>query len=464
VADWITKVLVEYTAQTKFEHFPANVIERAKVLLMDHIGCALGGCKSPIGNSVIKPFSAMGGAPEATIIGGGVKVPCIQAAFVNGTNANAIDFDDTYLSHGIGHPGSTIMSAALAAGEWKGISGAEILTAIITGYEVGNRIGLAIQPTYQRLQEVWGVGTWQTFGAVVAASKAMKLSEDQIFNAFGIAGATAPLPNTQKWGWDISERPIHWVKEPTGWPSWTGTLAAILAENGFIGNRYILDGKNGFWIMAGSDQCDYEKMTAGLGNEYIVVNNMAIKPYSCCRWMHPALDCIKLIKQNNNMSYQDVDEIVINSFCWLKSQEVYEPVSVVDAQFCIPYTATMVMMGHQTGPNWYTEAKLKDPEITAFSKRVKVNLDQALDRLYSEENELSARVEIRTTQGKIYHEEVRIPSGDPRNPLTAKEIENKFLNQATNVLSEQNAKKVVEIIANIEKAPDISELMSIIKG
>lgn len=462
--EWVTQKLVDYTVKTTFKDFPGTVIEKTKLHLLDSIGCSLGGSRSPIGNSVLSPFKRMGGNPEATLIGGGVKVPTIQAAFINGTNANALDFDDTYLANGIGHPGSSIIPAALAMGEWKQATGKEILTAIITGYEVGNRIGLAIQPTYERLQKVWGVGTWQTFGAVVAAGKAMNLDTKQMFNAFGVAGATAPLPNTQKWGWDLSERPIHWVKEPTGWPCWTGTLAATLAETGFVGNRFILDGDNGFWIMAGSDQCDFDKMTQGLGVDYVVLNDMNFKPYSCCRWQHPALDGIKKLKQANDLSPADIKEIIIHSFYWVKSQEVYEPVSVVDAQFCIPFTAAMVMMGVQPGPGWYTEENLENETISRLAGKVRVTIDDDLNQRYNQGGELTARVEIITMNGACLSEFVDIPWGDTRNPITRADLEAKFRNQASHVLGSDDINRAVELIDNFDTLDRIDELMAIVAG
>jgi 2-methylcitrate dehydratase PrpD len=461
---WVTKELVDYATRTSFEMHPAEVIEKVKLHIMDNIGCSLGGSRSAIGRAVLPPFTAMGGSSDSTLIGGGLKVPAIQAAFVNGTNANALDYDDTYLSDAIGHPGSSTIPAALAVGEWRQASGKEVINAIITAYEAGNRIGLAIQPTRERLQKVWGFGTWQTFCAAIAAARVMDLDTDRMFNAFGIAGATAPLPCTQKWGWDFSERPIHWVKEPTGWPCWTGTLAAVLAENGFIGNRYILDGENGFWIMAGSDQCDYDKMVAGLGREYTIMNDMSIKPYSCCRWQHPALDCIKQIKTRYRLKPEDVDQVIINSFSWVKTQEVYEMKSAVDAQFCIPYTAAMVLLGHSPGPGWYSEEKLNDPSIRALSSKVRVNLDPELERVYLEEGEQTARVEVITGQGDRWSEFVRIPSGDPRNPLSPEAVEDKFREQASFALGRDAVDQAVEMIAGFEKLSNVNELMAFLGG
>ncbi len=461
---WVTKEVVEYAFHAQYADHPSEVIEKVKMLLIDSIGCSLGGSRSAIGRSIISPFVSMGGSEEAALIGGGMKLPAIHAALVNGTNANALDFDDTYLSDAIGHPGSSTIPVALAVGEWRNISGKEIINAIITAYEAGNRIGLAIQPSKERLRDVWGFGTWQTFCSVIAAAKAMHLNLDQFFNAFGVAGATAPLPCTQKWGWDLTERPIHWVKEPTGWPCWTGTLAAVLAENGFIGNRYILDGANGFWIMAGSDQCDYDQMTAGLGSYYTILHDMSFKPYSCCRWQHAALDCINLIREKRPLKADEIEEIIIYSFSWVKTQEVYALKSAVDAQFSIPYSAALVVKGYKPGPGWYVEERLNDEAITALARKVKVIMDPELERVYQKEGEQAARVEIVTATGERFSEFVRVPSGDPRNPLTQSDIEEKFREQASYVLSDHETDDALEMIKDFEQLKQIQDLMRLLAG
>jgi 2-methylcitrate dehydratase PrpD len=459
---WVTRELATYAVETEFEDYPQEVIDRAKVLILDSIGCMFGGCQTNLGEAILTPIRSMGGSEEATIVGGGVKVPTIQAAFVNGTTANALDYDDTLL--GIGHPGASIIPAALAIGEWTNASGRDVLNAILIGYDVGDRIGLAIQPTYERLQNVWGVGTWQTFSAVAAAAKVLNLDLKQTLNAYGVAGATAPLPNTQKWGWALEERPIHWVKEPTGWPCWTGTTAAVLAKHGFVGNNYILDGDNGFWIMAGSDQCDYDKMTEGLGSEYEVVNNIAIKPYSSCRWQHATLDCVKQLKDQHGLEPEDVKEIVVHSFAWVKTHELYGPADMVDAQFCIPYTVTMVLLGLHPGPAWYTEENLKSEEILNLSKKVRVEVDPELDKAYFEKDQLSARVEVTTQQGEQFEAFVDVPTGDPRNPLSIQEIEDKFRNQALYSLEEEEVEEAIQLIYDFENLDSVSYLMSLLTG
>ena len=455
---WVTKDSAQYAVRASFEDYPKEVVDKAKILILDNIGCMLGGSETALGSAILDPIKSMGGREEATLVGAGMRVPAIQAAFVNGTTANALDYDDTHTY--LGHPGSTIIPAALAMGEWKHASGKDVINAVLAGYDVGDRIGKAIQPTKERLQHVWGVGTWQTFGAVTAAGKILGFDLDHMLNAFGVAGATAPLPNTQKWGWDLEERPIHWVKEPTGWPAWTGTTAAVLAASGFVGNRYILDGDNGFWIMAGSDQCDFSAMTQGLGTEFDV-HKVSIKPYSCCRWQHTGLDCVSELKKTYDLNPEAIKEVVIRSNIWVKRHEVYGPKEMVDAQFCIPYTVTMVLLGYHPGPAWYTEDNLRSEKILELSKRVRVEIDPDIDKAYWERGDLSSRVEIVTKDGKKVEQFVAIPSGDPKNALSMDQIHDKFRNQAAYCLGEQKIEHVIQKIGDLENLSDINELMGL---
>jgi 2-methylcitrate dehydratase PrpD len=455
---WVTKELADYAVKTRFADYPAEVIDKAKILILDNIGCMLGGCQSALGKAVLSPIVSMGGSQEATIVGTGVKVPTIQAAFVNGTTANALDYDDALLA--LGHPGSTIIPAALAMAEWRHASGKDVINAILIGYDVGDRIAKAIQPSNERLRNVLGMGTWPALGAVVAAGKILNFDLDRMLNALGVAGATAPLPNTQKWGWDIEERPIHWVKEPTGWPAWTGTTAAILTANGFLGNRYILDGKNGFWIMAGFDQCDYDAMTRGLGTEYDV-HNVSIKPYSACRWQHSALDCVRELRAQHDLKAQEIKEVIIHTFEWVKRHEIYGPKEMVDAQFCIPYTVTMVLLGFPPGPAWYTDDNLRSADIYNLSRKVRATVDADIDRAYWEEEKMSARVEIVQQSGKTVEMFAEIPTGDPRNPLSRQQIEDKFRNQAACSLEEEEIEGVIQKINELENVSDVTELMNL---
>lgn len=453
---WVTRDLAQYAVETGFENHPTDTVELAKTFVLDNLGCMIGGAQTILGGTMIETIGVMGGAPQASVVGGSIMVPTIQAALINGTTANALDFDETL--HGLGHPSSSVIPAALALGERKKVTGRELITAILVGYDIGNRVGRAIQPSYERLKQVWCVGTWQTFGAVAAAAKILGHNLEKTLNAYGIAGATAPLPNTQKWGWDLSERPIHWVKEPTGWPSWTGTLAAELAAGGFIGNRYILDGANGFWIMAGSDRCDFERMTEGLGQDF-EIRHLSIKPYSSCRWQHAALDCVQELMTRYAITPEQIERVTVRSFDWVASHEIYAPKDMVDAEFSVPHTVAMVLLGHPPGSRWYAPDVLHDPDVIAFSRKITVKMDEEINRAYHAEGKIGARVEITTIEGEVYEVASDSPRGDPSNPLSQVEVEEKFRGLAKETLSEDAVGQLIEGVRRLEELEDITSLL-----
>lgn len=459
MTEWVTKVLAEYAISTSFDEYPIEVVDRAKMFLLDTLGCMIGGLDTPLGKSMLQTIKKAGSGGRATIVGSSVKSSITDAALLNGTTANALDFEETLA--GLGHPSGTVISAALAIGESRGISGRDLLDAIIVGYDVGNRVGRAIQPTYERLKAVWCVGTWQTFGAVSAGCKCLGLDIGRTLNAYGIAGATAPLPNTQKWGWELAERPIHWVKEPTGWPSWAGVLAALLAEDGFVGNRYILDGERGFWAMAGSDRCNFDLMTKNLGSDYEVLE-LSMKPYSCCRWQHAALDCLTELIAAHRLKPSDVVSVDIYSFDWVKDFEVYRPVDMVDAEFSFPHSVTMILHGVEPGPRWFEQSALRNEELSNYSRRVRVYFDSYFNDLYHQQGKIGAKVEVKLSSGAVVTSSVETPRGDPTKPLTRDHIERKFRSLAEPVLGPSASAEIVELINDLDRQQSLERLMALL--
>ncbi|MAY33038.1 MAG: hypothetical protein CMM86_10585 [Rhodovulum sp.] len=454
-----TKVLSEYAISTRYEHYPTEVTNRAKRVIIDTVGCMFGGAPTALGRSMLETMTASGETGTSTVVGSNARFGAATAALVNGTNANALDFDETL--EGIGHPSASVIPAALAVGELHRISGKAFLTGILTGFDVGNRIGKAIQPSYERLQQVWNVGTWQTLGAAAAAARVLKLDLLQTQHAYGIAGATAPLPNTQKWGWDLAERPIHWVKEPTGWASWTGATAALLAARGFVGNRFILDGPKGFWIMAGSDRCDFDAMVTGLGEDFAVMD-LSLKPYPCCRWQHAALDCVEAIISTNDLGAIDIKSVDIYSFDWVEAFEVYGPKDMVDAEFSLPYSVTMLAHRIPRGADWFTPQTLRNPEFVDYSQRVRVHADQEMNRIFHTQGDVCARVKITTKTGNEFVETSTCPSGSPAKFLDDNVIFDKFLSLAEPVLGHR-AGQLLDRLLVLEEVEDLAQLAALMR-
>jgi 2-methylcitrate dehydratase PrpD len=449
-----TETLVNFTVGLRYEDLPAEVVEKAKLCLLDSLGCGLAGRRTRLGRVIVEHVKETGGARQATLIGDRTKVPCAQAAFANSAMINALDYDETFENHG--HPGSSLIPAALSVGEHLRVSGRELIEAMVAGYEISTRIGAAIQPSRGRMSEVWFCGTWHTFGPAAAAGKLLRLDSLQMANAFGIAGATSPIPTGGPGGW--GPRPQTWVKEPTAWPAYEGVLAAQLAKRGFKGNRIILDGKLGFWRMAGSDQCDFDAMVKGLGSIYRILD-ISFKPYSSCRWTHSTLDAVKELAESNKLAPERIREVVVRTFPQhITDLTDYEPATLVDGEMSTPYTVAMVLLGIKPGPDWFSDRTLRDPKALSLAKKVKIEVDDEATRIFVKDRKMVSTVQISIDDGQRLTARKEYAKGDPKNPMTKDELLEKFRTLAKQTLTASKTEKLACAIEGIETTGNISSL------
>ncbi|RLE53410.1 MAG: hypothetical protein DRJ26_03360, partial [Candidatus Methanomethylicota archaeon] len=321
-----------------------------------------------MGERAISLIDDVDSVEESSIIASSVKTSCVFASFINSVLVNALDYDDTSQAD---HPGATIIPAALAVAEKIGsISGKELITAIILGYEICEKIGRAIQPSWIRYIKVHGM-SHQTFGAVGAASKLLKFDKWKFLNAIGLAGAFSPVPHAGKFGLD--ERPVVWIKNNVAWTSLAGVFAALLAEKGFIGSRSILDGDTGFWIMASSDKCGFDEMVKFEAYEILSVS---FKTYPCCRWLHTTLDALRDIILHENISVDDVKKVNVRTIAPLVEKFMdYDSRNMIDAQFSLPYAVAMILC-RIPRLKWYSKEILFNDKIKNVMRLVKAEVDE----------------------------------------------------------------------------------------
>jgi len=450
---FIAEKFADYCENVKFDDFPEEVVDKTKKCLIDSLGCAIGGLATEAGSIITKISKEIGGSPESTVMGLWERVSAVNASFTNSILANALDFDD---DHPVGHPGATIIPPSIAVGEKLHSNGKDLLTAIILGYEISLRIGLAIQPSMERLDKVWGLGTWQTFGSAVASAKLMKLSKDRYVNALGIAGANAPVPSVMKTVLGMSG--VTMVKNNFGCASAVGVLSAMLAKEGFTGPRDVFDGETGFWRMYGSDRCDFEKMTERLGERYEILN-VSFKPYPVCRWMHSAIDAALNIKKRYEIRPDDIKQVTIHSLSLIAKPPYTNdsPKNALEAQYSLPYSIAVAFY-KKPGPSWFNKNTIENPKIRMLTQKVKIVASKEADSKYPE---VLAVVEINSKKGN-YTEKVNIPKGDPRNPMTDEELEDKFKRVASNCMRIENIKETLNLIKSIEEVNNnINQLIKV---
>ena len=446
-----TEILTDYITQTLFSELPVEVVEKAKLLLLDSIGCGLGGSGTDLGQTAVKALSQQSSG-DAVVLGIDATVSIGTAAFLNATLINALDYDES--SPG-GHLSSTLVGTLLALSNTPGITGRDLLLSYVIGFEVCTRIAVAGQPSAERFVEVWGLGTNQTFGAVAAAAKVLQLDKEQTLNAMGIAGASAPVPSGQKWGW--SNRPLTWMKDAVALPAQIGVMSTTLAEAGFKGCRDILDGPMGFWRMAASDQCDFEVMTRALGSKYYI-SDASFKTYSCCWFIHPTLDAIKSIVDIHDLVHHDIAQIDVWSLTDLAELfDSTKPEFMVDAQFSLPYCVAVLLLGVESGPKWFNQELFSNDQVLSIGSRVILHADSRADEIFhTEDRRISAKVTITTTGGDRYEQFAPAPRGSPTCPITEDEVFQKYYSLAAPVLGPKKAEELKQFVLRLDCVEQVS--------
>jgi len=239
----VTETLASFVLQTSFRSFPREVVHQGKRCFLDLLGVALGGSGQPLSRILVNMARDFGGKPQATIWGKGLKSNVMNAAFINGAMAHALDYDDTHVKT-IMHPSAPVIPAVLAVAEWKRLSGKMALEAFLLGYEVETRIGLGMgNKPYNR---GWhATSTFGRFGAAAAAGKLLGLSLAEMSQAMGLAGTQA---SGLRLVFGTMTKPFHPGKSASD-----GVLSALLAKRGFTCAPNILEGKKGYVEVFGEE-------------------------------------------------------------------------------------------------------------------------------------------------------------------------------------------------------------------
>jgi 2-methylcitrate dehydratase PrpD len=470
-----TQELVDFTLKVKFGDLPDSVVRQSKRVFLDDIGCALGGHVTEKAKIVMEFVKEMGGEAQASIIGGH-KASWALAAFANGELINALDYDA--VGPLVGHVTPYVTPSCLTIGEKVRASGKELITAIALAHEIGGRVASTIaqhiiskeeHPYYEDSPRSSFTAT--VFGAVAGACKLLQMDAEGVANAFGIAGASTPVPATMKW--EYTTRGNFMVKYNC-WPGWIAqlaTVATLLADKGFTGDTTILDGEWGFWKIVGSPFFNLERLAGGLGKTWHL-EEMKFKAYPCCGCNHTGIDAINKIMEENKIEPDDIEEIIARGTPYLlyPCRSGTELRQSLDTQFVNAYIfALAVYQGRKPGPDWQSAATAKDARISKLMKKVRVQLHpragELMRNLIKAGKEPSFRdtiVEV-TAKGKKFTAEVKYSKDSPANPMTDNELKEKFRNNAYySSLRASKVDKIIEMINDLEKITNITELTQLL--
>jgi 2-methylcitrate dehydratase PrpD len=186
-----TEELVDFIIHSKKESLSERVIDHTKMLILDTIGCAVGGFCTEPGKKIVALAKQFSGIGEATLVGDGSKASAPFACWANSSLANILDMDDVFA--GTAHQANCLIPTAFGVGEAQNASGLDVIHSIVIGFEVGSRIGLYAWPSPAKARTYFP-STWQVFDAVAVSGKLLGLGKEELLHAFGLAGTVSPLP------------------------------------------------------------------------------------------------------------------------------------------------------------------------------------------------------------------------------------------------------------------------------
>jgi 2-methylcitrate dehydratase PrpD len=453
-----TFLFAKNIANTKYEDLPREVVEATKKQVLDLLGVALGGFSKPGPKELREIVRDWGGKEESTIIGCKQKVPAPNAAQVNATMAHALDYDDVHET-AIIHPGVAIIPTCMAVAEQKGnLSGKELITASALGVDMMCRLALATTPGSRPINTGWHLTTLFGFlGAAGAAGRMLGLGEEKMVNGLGIA-----YHQCSGNGQCVIDGALTKRMGP-GFSVKGGITAALLAEKGVTGARNCLEGEWGLYKLYHHGNYDAKALTRDLG-KYFEGINVAIKPYPCCRGIHPAIDAALALVKEHPIQAEDVQKIVLSV-----SKEHYQllcepeeaklkPRTPVDAQFSIPWGVATAIVKKRVALDDFTEMAIQSQEILKVTQKMSVRVDTRLNRPDKIE---PTRVELTTKQGEVYTHEVEEPLGSLERPMSFDDCARKFRDCAKNLVDEK-VDKVTELINDLEKVTDIRKMIDLL--
>jgi 2-methylcitrate dehydratase PrpD len=442
---------------TKFENLSPEVIEATKKEILDLLGVALGGASQPGATHVCALIKEWGGKEESSIIGSTQKVPAPNAAQANATMAHSLDFDDVHEA-AVMHPGIAAIPVVIAVAEAEGnLSGKEMITATALGVDMMCRLALAVTPGKSPVELGWHLTSVFGFmGAAATAAHLMGLGEEKTVDAMGI-------------GYHQSGGNGQCVKDGAltkrlgpGFAVKGGITAALLAKAGVTGAHNILEGEWGFYRQYAHGDYSRETLLSDLGKRFEGVN-VAIKPYPCCRGVHPAIDAALALTAEEKIQSKDIKEIVLSvtdSHLQLLCQPLEakrSPRSPVDAQFSIPWGVASALLGGRVGLGDYTDSAIRNPKVLEITQRMQVEVDNSLHKPGPE----PTRVKIVTNDGKAFAKVVENPLGSLERPMSFDDCARKFADCAKN-LDQKRVDRIIDLVGRLEKLEDIREIIHLL--
>ena len=412
----------DYILQTKWEDFPPEVQQRAVVCAIDLFTALLLGSQGKQHQAGVKICKDYLSGGDIGVVGSKDTYNLLGATIAMGHASNSFDIDDGY-NLLRGHPGTSFVAGLLAAALKENVSYKEYLTTLVITYESCIRWGLAMQDHYNYLHST---GTYGAFGTAAGVGRLLGLDREQLKNALSIADFHAPLTPVMR---SVSIPSMN--KDGVPYGALVGIMAILDTLSGETGRTHFLEEEQ------------YQHHLDTLGSFYHIMG-LYFKPYTCCRWAHqPISICIDLMKREN-ISWQDVEHVVVNTFDSATKLAKIVPSDTDEAQYNIAYPVASAIVNGDLGFAQIRDEALDDPRVLEMLGRLEFKMDPEMEARFP--NERFAWVEMTLKDGRVFKSEPVQADGEAWANVDLEWETKKFNRITAPLLSAEDQKAVLEAL------------------
>ena len=450
-----TRELAAFASTLRYEQLPAEVVAQAKISVLDTIGCCLYGATL----ASVRKLAAMIGeetrSGPAQVFGLPVRTTVSNAALVNATSAHAFQLDEIHIGATL-HPGSLSVPVVLALAEsGRSYSGRDLIAAVVAASEVGIRVGLACKGG-MFARGYHNQGTTGVFVAGAAAGRLLDLDPQRMRHALGIAGSQAAGLMAVQEG--AMAKGFH-----SGRAAQSGVYAAKLAALDYTGIPNVLEAPYGGFFSTLVGEYAAAELTAGLGTSWEILKT-GFKPAPASNGSITAMAALDGIMREHRLAASDIREVTaaLSTNTLHHCGWDYDPAQVqgvLAAQMNLCYGMAIMALERRATVSEFTEARMRDPAIVDFIRRIKVEVEPRYDAAGGK-HRVACRARVITHDGRRLENEVLYRKGSYEDPMTAAEIERKFFDLSAAVASREQAEEIAATIARLETLDAVAALTS----
>jgi len=445
--------LADMVVNTKYEDLTADQVEKAKKSILDTVAVIIGGSEQNCVPPVVDFIKRYKGFGEGRVLVYGYQVPAPLAGYANGTMARALDLGDCHNTGGhISEFNVPTMISAIGLAD-KPVTGKAFITAYAVGAEWGTRHHTAMRLQYHTTG-LPGEAGWTWAGPSLA--KMLGLNKDQVLNMMGICYTSHGLPEQQKY---VEGRES--VRLQHGIFADNVIKSAMMAKAGVTGPLAIYLGKVGFLRFVIWDDVEPEVLTEDLGKRWLWSEELALKPYASCKFTHTLVSGMNRLRDQHHIDWRDIMDIhcMVSAGAQICIQPVrWKPETKGDAMFSIPYCIAHAAMKGDVFLDAFNDQELADPEKLELMQKIRA--DVCMDESFPIFDGFPLEVTLKDGS-KYYISDEEVP-GNPKNPMSWKQLEDKFwkcVPYAAVELPKQNLRKAIELCKSLENIQDMNELV-----